>query len=80
MGQTEVLIFLKEQRKISDNYFTVRQIKDGLVTKGFTKNYVNGVASDVYRLACFNQIQVRGIGAWRHHKEFRAYKKNKASA
>jgi hypothetical protein len=75
MGQQEVLEFLKEERLKSDNWFKVKDIKQGLIAKGHTKNYVRGVPSDLLRLACFNQIQVRGIGAWRHHKEFRGYKK-----
>lgn len=75
MGQQEVLNLLKEYRKQSDNWFTIRQIKNGLIEGGSSKNYTNGVPGDLLKLASFNFVQVRGIGAWRHHKEFRAYKR-----
>ena len=74
MGQQEVLQLLKEYRKTSANWFTIRQIKDGLISKGYSKNYVNGVPNDLLKLASFSQIQVRGVGVWSHHKEFRGYK------
>lgn len=75
MGQMEVLELLKELRHTNDNWHTSTQIKNELLIKGYSKNYINGVSDDLMHLATFNLIQIRGVGAWEHHKEFRGYKR-----
>jgi hypothetical protein len=73
MGQQEVHDILKELRKESSKWYTVGEIKQAMLTKGYTENYLRGVTDDLFRLATFNFIKFRGVGGWNHHKEFKAY-------
>ena len=75
MGQQDILYFLKDQRRLNDKWFTIKQIKEELKIKGLSNGSIQGVASDLFKLASFNQIQAQGVGIWKHHKEFRAYKR-----
>lgn len=77
MGQKEVLDFLNEQRELNDNWFKVADIRIALEKKGYSNGCIKGLFNSLYKLASFNIIEVRGIGLWKHHKEFRAYKSDK---
>lgn len=74
MGQQEILDYLKEQRKLNDEWFTIDQIKQAMRQKGFTKRQLELVCSCLYRLTLFKFVEFRGKGIWHHIKYFR-YKK-----
>lgn len=73
MGQQEVHEVMLELRRKSNKWHTVKEIKDVMLEKGYSINYLRGVSDDLYRLSTFNFIKVRGVGMWTHHKEFQAY-------
>lgn len=74
MSQSEVHDFLIEQRKKTDKWFTIKEVKNELKLKGFSNGQIQGVTDDLFKLSVFNLIQWKGVGVWRHHKEFRAFK------
>lgn len=74
MGQLDVYNFLKKNRKNTDKYFTVNEIKEGMLKEGYNSNLDKTLHSDLLRLATFKQIQCKGIGFWNHQKVFRGYK------
>lgn len=73
MGQTEVHDLLKKLRKESNKWHTLKEIKEEMINEGYSEGYVRGVSSDLLRLTMFNFIKMRGVGVWKHHKEFQAY-------
>lgn len=50
MTQTEVFDFLKEQRNISDKFFSVREIEKAIKDKGTSNGSIYGLRMDVVRL------------------------------
>ena len=77
MGQQEARQFLEKERESHDNWFRIGEIRNALIHRGVSNGGIKGLASDLYKLATFNVIQVKGVGLWKHHKEFRAYKNDK---
>ena len=71
MGQIEVLKFLQGERAITEKFFTVKEIKQGLRDSGNNEG-LNGVAEDCLRLTLFSLIECKGEGIWNHRKLFRA--------
>lgn len=73
MCQEDVSTFLEEQQEINSNkWFTITQVQKGLKEKGFSNGVILGVRDDLYKLAAFNLIRFKGVGIWKHHKEFKA--------
>ena len=70
MSQKEVLAYLKEQRKKSAKWHTSKEIREGLKLKEDTTNN-RKLWSDLYALAAFNLIKVKGVGLIDHKKVFR---------
>jgi hypothetical protein len=74
MGQTEVVDFLTEQyKKDSKRWFSVKDVRAGLVAKGCVNGCIKGIPNALFKLALFNQIQSRAVGLLNQHKEFKAY-------
>lgn len=73
MGQTDVWHFLLDQKKKDPNrWFRVCDVQEALRKKGFGNGTIRGVSNDLLVLANFGDIKMRGIGAWKHYKEFQA--------
>ena len=71
MGQQDVLLALVDLRKINDDWFSSKQIIEFMLSNKSLDNKGKNVYDDLLRLAAFNLIEVRGVGMWNHHKEFR---------
>ena len=74
MGQRDVLLILKDLRKVSSVFYSTEQIREEMKERGFSNGTIQGLANDVMILATWRQIEYRGVGTWQHKKEFRAYK------
>jgi len=74
MGQAEVLRYLKEQRKLSDKWFSAKEIRGGLRSNGRSESSLTSIYDNLYKLTVYNIIQAKGIGLWKHTKLFRAFK------
>jgi len=78
MSQMDVANFLTEQRKIDENkWFRVKDIQQALADKGKSNGVLKGVSNDLYMLMRYGDIEWRGVGIWKHYKEFRALPKEK---
>lgn len=74
----DCLRFLQEQRMADpDRWFRVKDVQEGLKDKGKSNGVLKGVSSDLLRLAVCGDLECRGIGYWKHYKEFRAKKAKK---
>lgn len=71
LGQAEILKHLKHKRKYTDEWFTASRIRMELKENG---NDCPGIHNDLMKLAQFKFIQWRGMGLWKHRKEFRGKK------
>lgn len=73
MSQMDVQRFLQEQYELDPNkWFRVKDIQEGLAEKGKSNGVLKGVANDLYMLMRFGDIKWRGVGVWKHYKEFQA--------
>lgn len=72
MSQQNVLDFLLAMRDENDDWYMVKDIKDGMEQIGFSNGALKGVSDDLVALASCGDIEWRGIGIWNHRKEFRA--------
>lgn len=77
MSQQDVLDYLKDMIEVSDSWFRVKHIQNGLKERGFGNGVLKGVSDDLVALASFGDIEWRGVGIWSHYKEFRAIHKGK---
>ena len=68
MSQEDVLDVLEGRR---GEWLTTKDIKDGLKLAGKSNGTLQGANNDIYKLACFGLIEVKGEGLWRHYKRFR---------
>lgn len=75
MSQADVLEFLETMRIRTDEYFTATEIRNCLKDNGHSNGVLKGVSSDLVALASFGFIEWKGVGVWKHHKEFRGLKK-----
>lgn len=74
MSQQDCLELLQEEKKVNpERWLTVKDIQDGLRQKGKGNGTIKGVPNDLMVLSCCNDVEFRGIGFWKHHKEFRAH-------
>ena len=73
MGQVEVLCWLKEKRKLSSKWYTIKEIKEGLEYDGMNRLGLKQVCKNLQKLSIFGIIEVRITGFWEQQKEFRAY-------
>ena len=69
MSQKEVLAYLKEQRKKSAKWHSLKDVREGLNMYGNTNNVK--ICNDLYALAAANLIKMKGIGLIDHRKVFR---------
>lgn len=68
--------FLKEQRKKNpDKWFRVKDVQEGLAKAGKGNGSIKTVPQCLYNLIRWGDIEWRGIGFWKHYKEFRAKKR-----
>lgn len=73
MSQMDCLRFLQEQKKLNpERWFRVKDVQEGLLAKGLTNGVLKGVANDLFQLMRCGDVEWRGVGAWKHYKEFRA--------
>lgn len=76
MGQQDVLKYLEYHREKGEGWLTAKQIEKGLRELGLSNGAIVGLHSDLLRLSAFNIIEMRSVGLWDNHKEFRAHKSN----
>ena len=69
MSQADCLDWLKRQDP--DKWFRVKEVQDGLESEGKGNGTIRGVSHDLMRLTLFNDLEMRGVGTWKHYKEFR---------
>ena len=62
---------LEVLRARPEAWLTMKDIKDALKEKGKSNGSLHGVANDVYKLAAFGFIEVRGVGLWKHYNTFK---------
>lgn len=75
MSQEDCQIFLQEQRKKHPNkWFRVKDIQEGLKQKGLGNGTLKNVPQALYKLMRWGDIEWKGVGIWKHHKEFRGKK------
>lgn len=73
MSQQDCLNFLTDQKKKNpDKWFRVKHVQEGLRKRGLGNGTCKNVASHLLKLTVCGDIQMRGIGAWEHYKEFKA--------
>lgn len=73
MSQTDCLEWLQKQDP--DKWFRVKHVQDGLASEGKGNGTIRGVSHDLMRLTLFNDLEMRGVGTWKHYKEFRFKRK-----
>lgn len=73
MSQIEVLNILRNLRAKGDEWYTAKQIQQHLKDSGKGLN-TSALYNDLFKLSLFNMVEVRGVGYWNHHKEFRGLK------
>lgn len=72
MGEQEILGWLEEQRKSTNQFFTAREIKIALEQKYNCKSSLERYIYDkLLKLTQYNLIECRGVGVWHHQKRFR---------
>jgi len=75
VSQQDCLDWLKEQYKLDPaGWFRVKDVQEGLRSMGAGNGTVKNVAVHLLKLRNCGDIQMRGIGAWKHYKEFKAKK------
>lgn len=73
MSQMDCLRFLQEQKKLyPEKWFRVKDVQEGLLQKGLSNGVLKGVSNDLFRLMRCGDVEWRGVGVWKHYKEFRA--------
>jgi len=72
LSQEDCLLWLEEQKKITDRWFSVKEIKEGLKKSGKGNGTIHNVPKHLLILTQWGFIKMRGVGVWKHHKEFRA--------
>lgn len=72
MSQQDCLDWLKEQhRKNPDRWFRVKEVQAGLARKGKGNGTIKNVSVHLLKLRNWGDIQMRGVGGWKHYKEFK---------
>lgn len=79
MGQRDVLKFLQDMRAMSPKFWTVKEVQSGLKARGHGNGAIRGVSDDLFKLACFGQVEWRGKGIWHHQKLFRGREQSEDS-
>lgn len=59
MGQIEVYLWLKEQRKRNRLYYSVADVTTGLKAQGLSKGVLHGVRGDLLRLEFSGYLDVK---------------------
>lgn len=73
MSQQDCLEWLKEQKKKHpDKWFRVKDVQEGLKKMGKGNGTCKNVPQHLLKLRNFGDIQMRGVGFWKHYKEFKA--------
>ena len=73
MSQQDCFDYLMDQKlKYPDIWFRIKDVQDGLREQGKGNGTIKGVGSHLMKLTTCGDIQMRGIGVWKHYKEFRA--------
>lgn len=68
MSQEDILDVLEGRR---GEWLTMKDIKDGLKAAGKSNGTLIGAYDDVYKLAAYGLIEVKGVGLWKHYNLFR---------
>jgi len=72
MGQNDIIEWLREQHKNNKTkWFTIPEIKEGLIKKGFSGIAVRRTSHHLFVLNTYDLIQTKGKGFWDHYKLFR---------
>lgn len=71
MGQPEILKALNNLRAKNDNWHTAKGLKQYMIDNKMLRDNGSGMSQDLLRLALFKLIEIKGVGLWNHHKEFR---------
>ena len=75
MGQSDVMMWLENQRVKGEEFYTITQIQKGIQDMGLGNGAVKNVGGNCYQLCCFGILEVKGVGLWNHKKLFRLNKK-----
>ena len=68
MSQEDVLEVMRAQ---PEAWLTLKDIREAIKAKGKSNGTIHGVANDVYKLAAFGFLEVRGVGLWKHYNTFK---------
>lgn len=72
MSQQDCLEWLQKQhRKNPDKWFRVKDVQEGLKASGKGNGTIKNVASHLLKLRNCGDIKMRGVGLWKHYKEFK---------
>lgn len=71
MGQREVLDYLEQKRKESDDWYTVNQIKEALQISHPQKNGFSRLYQNINKLAVFGLIEWKQTNIWHNKRVFR---------
>lgn len=69
MSQDDCLGWLKEQKK--NEWFRVKDVQDGLRLQGKGSGTIKNVATHLLILTNWGEVKMRGVGVWKHYKEFK---------
>lgn len=75
MTQQDCLDWLLTQHKKNPyRWFRVKDVQQGLLKGGKGNGTIKNVPSHLLKLTQNNDIQMRGVGLWKHYKEFKVNK------
>lgn len=74
MGQQDCLDYLMEQvRKNPEKWHRIKDVQEGLRKRGLGNGSIKMVGSHLLKLTNCGDIAMRGVGVWKHYKEFKAF-------
>jgi len=71
MVQAEILNFLSGRKQKGEEWCSVPEIKDHLVSIGYGNGTIQKIHNTLFQLSAFDCIEFKGQGLWEHKKLFR---------
>lgn len=68
MSQEDCLSWLEKQDP--KKWFRVKDVQEGLKQTGLGNGTINNVPKHLLILTNWGYIKMRGVGVWKHYKEF----------
>ena len=74
MGQSEILEFLQEQKKLNpDKWFEAKEVKEHFKNTGMGERSIKQIPNNLYRLSLFKLIKIKREGTiWKNRIIFHA--------